>query len=179
MIWAIDSSHTNATFAVKHLMISTVRGRFGAVSGTIEFDPANPEAASVDASADATSIDTREETRDTHLKSPDFFDVEKFPTLTLKSKKVEVSGENEFKVTTDLTIHGITNEVVFDVEFLGTATAPYGGGHRAAFTAKAKISRKDFGINFNMVLEAGGVVVSDKVSIELELEAVQQDAAAV
>ncbi|NWJ47922.1 MAG: YceI family protein [Chloroflexi bacterium] len=172
MTWAIDTSHTNAAFAVKHLMISTVRGRFGAVAGTIEFDPANPTAATVEATADVTSIDTRDEKRDGHLKSPDFFDVENYPTITLKSKKVDVAGENEFKVTSDLTIHGITKEVVFDVEFLGTANGPW-GDHRAAFTAKTSVSRKDFGLNWNVALETGGVLVGDKVTIELEVEALK------
>jgi polyisoprenoid-binding protein YceI len=172
MIWNIDNSHTNAGFTVRHMMISTVHGRFGQVSGTLNFDPANPEAASIEAYVEAASIDTRDEKRDGHLRSADFFNVENYPRLSLVSKKVEKTGEDTFKVTTDLTIKDVTREVVFDVAYHGQGVNPW-GMTVLGMSATTTFNRKDFGLNWNVALEAGGVLVSDKVTLNLEVQAVQ------
>ncbi len=171
--WQIDASHSAAEFAVKHLMISTVKGHFADVTGTVAVDDANPQHPSVDVSIGVASIDTREEKRDAHLRSPDFFDVERFPKITFKSKRAEGPLNGEFKLVGDLTIRDVTREVTLNVESSGTVVDPW-GGQRAGFAATTKINRKDFGLTWNVALEAGGVVVGDEVKISIEVELVKQ-----
>lgn len=172
-VWSIDPVHSNVEFTVKHMVVSTVRGRFGAVEGQIHLDPEHPEQGSVVATIDATSIDTNNEQRDEHLRSADFFDVENHPTLTFKSTGVEVVESDHWKVHGDLTIRGTTRPVTLDVTLDGIIVDAY-GNNRAAFTATTSINRKEFGLNWNALIESGGAVVSDKVNIELHIAAVQQ-----
>jgi polyisoprenoid-binding protein YceI len=174
MAWQIDPIHSQVVFAVKHMVISTVRGHFDVIRGTIEFDEAHPENASIEAEADATSINTRDQRRDGHLKSPDFFDTDTHPILTFKSTKVERAGD-DYKVTGNLTVRGITKPVVFDVEYGGVTKDPY-GMTRIGINGHGKISRKEWGLTWNSLLESGGAVVGDDVKIEFELEAVAQAA---
>lgn len=169
--WTLDPSHSQIGFSVRHMMVSKVRGEFTKWSGTLDFDPARPEQTVAHVVIDAASINTHEAQRDAHLRSPDFFDAEKYPTLTFKSTKVEKVGEN-YRVSGDLTIRGITRPVVLDAEFGGQVTDMQ-GNLRAGFSAKTSIERKDFGLVWNMVLEAGGFAVADKIDITLEVEAVQ------
>src|SRR4051812_28835246 len=155
-VYQIDPAHSSAQFKVRHMMIANVKGEFDKVSGTVSFDPANPSASTVEASIDVASVRTRDEQRDTHLKSADFFDVEKFPTITYKSRKVTATGSDSFTVVGDLSVHGVTKEVELKVEELTEeAKDPWGNLRRGA-TAKARIHRKDFGMIFNVALEAGG-----------------------
>ena len=170
--WAIDPTHTNVEFSVRHLMIATVKGRFADVSGTIVTDDVDPTKTTVAVTINAASIDTRMPQRDEHLRSADFFDVEKFPTLTFKSRKVDAHRDG-LRVTGDLTIRGITREVVLDVTSNGQQSDPW-GGLRAGFEAAGKIKRSDFGLTWNQVLEAGGVTVGDEVKISIDAELVKQ-----
>ncbi len=173
-VWQIDPVHTTPQFAVRHLMVSTVRGEFGKTSGTFTLDEQDITKSTLEATIDAASINTRVEKRDADLKSPNFFDVEKYPTLTFKSKKFETVGEGKFKVTGDLTIHGVTKEVVLNVE--GT-TKPFkdpGGKMRIGGMATTRINRKDFGLTYNKVLESGGLIVGDEVDITIDAELTQQ-----
>jgi polyisoprenoid-binding protein YceI len=170
--YAIDPSHTTAEFIVRHLMISKVRGRFTAITGTIDVPEGSNAPVSVDVTIETASIDTREEQRDGHLKSADFFEAEKYPQITFKSTGVDGSGD-AFAVRGDLSIHGVTRPVVLDTTFEGRTTDPY-GNDRIGFEAHTKISRKDFGLGWNMALETGGVVVGDEVKIELNVEAIAQ-----
>lgn len=170
--WNIDASHSIAEFAVKHMMISTVKGRFATLQGAIEIDEANPLASSVTASIDVASIDTKDEQRDAHLRSDDFFNAEKFPKITFASKRVERVDAENYRMVGDLTIRDVTKEVVLDTEFEGQVADPW-GNQRAGFTATTQVSRGDFGVNFNGLLETGGVIVSDKVKITLHIEAVR------
>jgi polyisoprenoid-binding protein YceI len=172
-IWQIDPAHTLVEFAVKHMMFTTVKGRFGGVHGTIVDDAADPSRSSVEVEIDAASIDTREEKRDAHLRSPDFLDVESYPTITFKSSRVEHAGQDRLRVIGDLTIHGNTREVVLDTTINGRGTNPF-GLEVAGFSGETTINRRDFGLNWNMALEAGGVLVGDTVKILLEIEAVKQ-----
>ncbi|GER88344.1 polyisoprenoid-binding protein [Dictyobacter vulcani] len=174
MAWTIDASHSHIGFAVRHMVVSTVRGQFNAVRGTLNLDEANPAASSVEAEVDAASIDTHDGNRDGHLRSADFFDVEKFPTITFKSTKVE-NSDGDYKVTGDFTMHGVTKSVTFDVEYSGFVRDPY-GLDRAGFSAQTKINRKDFGLTWGALLETGGAVLSDEVKLNLEFEATQQPA---
>ncbi len=168
--WKIDPSHSGAHFSVRHLVVAKVRGRFSKFEGTIQLDEGAFEKSKVSVTIDAASIDTHEPKRDDHLRSPDFFDVAKFPTLTFVSSNIVKAGER-YNVHGALTIHGVTREVVLDTELLGTGKDPW-GGKRAGFAAKTQINRKDFGLTWNQALETGGVVVGEKVEIELEVEAV-------
>jgi len=171
--WSIDPSHTQSTFTVRHLVISNVRGEFGKTTGTVKLDEKDPTKSSVEATIDATTINTREPKRDEHLKSPDFFDVAKYPTITFKSTKVEKRGEGKLAVTGDLTLHGVTKPVVLDV--LGPTPEVKGmmGEARRAVSASTEIDRKDFGLVWSKTVEAGPVV-GDKVKIEIEAELVKQ-----
>ena len=171
MRWNIDPSHSTAEFTVRHLMITNVRGRFGKLSGSVEFDPERPEQTEVTASIDTTSIDTHEEKRDAHLRSPDFFDVEKFPTLEFKSKRVQKTDDG-FQIIGDLAMHGVTKEVTLDVEGPSTPTKDPWGGTRIGASATAKINRKDWGLHWNAALETGGVLVGEQVKIQLEVSLV-------
>jgi polyisoprenoid-binding protein YceI len=163
--WEIDSMHSAAHFTVRHMMVSKVRGDFGKVTGSINLDDKDVTKSTVEASIDASTINTREPKRDAHLKSNEFFDVTRFPTITFKSKKVEAAGAGKLKVTGDLTIHGVTKSVVLDVD----GPSPAANNKRGA-TATTKLSRKDFGLTWNKMLEAGGVAVSDEVDVEIDLE---------
>lgn len=172
-LWNIDSAHAQASFAARHMMITTVRGVFTKMSGTINLDPANPAAASVEVVIDTTSMtSTGVEQRDQHLQSPDFLDVAKYPTITFKSSKVEpYDNGSKAKITGDLTIKDVTKSVVLDAELLGQGKSPY-GTTVAGFNGKTKINREDWGLTWNMALEAGGWLVSKDVSIELDVEAI-------
>lgn len=167
--WVIDPSHSEVGFAVRHMMIATVKGRFNKVEGTLQFDPANLAAASFEGKIEVTSVDTRDENRDNHLRTGDFFDAENHPYITFSNAKVTEVDGNEFKLAGDLSIRGVTKQVTLAAEFLGTNVDPW-GNTKAGFTATGKISRKEFGVNWNAVLEAGGVMVSDEVKLTLELE---------
>jgi len=171
--WNIDASHSHVEVAVKHLMISTVKGRFADVEGTIVLDEANPANSSFDARIPVASIETKEASRDAHLRSADFFDAENHPYLTFVSGRVEPQGGNEFTVYGDLTIRGITREVALEGEYAGAVATPF-GTKVAAFSARTKVNRKDYGLNWNAALETGGVLVGDEVKISLEIEAIQQ-----
>lgn len=175
--WKIDPSHSGIHFTVRHMVVSKVRGTFERWEGSIELDEANPSASKVTVHIEPASITTHEPQRDTHLRSPDFFDVEKYPALTFVSTRVEKVGDNGYRVTGDLTLRGVTKRVVLDVEALGTGKDPY-GNERIGFQAETSINRKDFGLNWNQVLEAGGVLVGDKVEISLDVQAVRVESAA-
>lgn len=170
--WTLDAAHSEAGFAVKHMMITTTRGRFGDVRGTIAFDPADLSTGSADVTIDVASIDTREAQRDAHLRSGDFFDVERFPVMTFKSRAVRSLKGGVFQLVGDLTIKDVTREVVLDVESHGLQKDPW-GGQRAGFSAHTAISRKDFGLTWNQLLETGGVAVGDAVKITLDVELIQ------
>ena len=171
--WAIDTSHSVAEFGVKHLMVSTVKGSFSDVTGSIELDDSDLTRSKVDVSIGVDSITTRDERRDAHLKSDDFFSVERHPKMTFTSTRVEPNGKDRLNVNGDLTIRGVTRPVTLDVEFNGRATSPW-GAEVIAYSAQTTINRKDFGLNWNMALEAGGVTVGDKVKISIEAEAIKQ-----
>lgn len=179
--WTLDPAHSQIEFAVKHMMFTTVRGRFTDVSGSIAFDPSEPGAGSVQVEMQAASIDTQVEDRDKHLRSADFLDVENHPTLTFSSRRLDGSPSepgDEFQVVGDLTIRGVTREVVLDARFEGTGTDPW-GGTRAGFSAETAIDRRDFGLTWNQALETGGVLVGHQVKIQLQVQAVQEQEAAV
>ena len=173
MAWEIDPAHSEAQFAVKHMMFTNVRGHFNVLSGHLHIDEQHPENSWVDAQVDANSIDTRSDYRDGHLRSADFFDVEKYPIINFKSNKVERLKGDEYNVIGDLTMHGVTKPVQFKAEYAGTGKNPY-GKVVAGLSAKTKINRKDFGLNWNQALESGGVLVSEDVTIEIDLQAVEQ-----
>jgi polyisoprenoid-binding protein YceI len=170
--WKLDAAHSEAGFAVKHMMITTTRGRFGDVQGIVAFDPADLSTGSADVTINVASIDTREAQRDAHLRSADFFDVEQFPVMTFKSRAVRSLKGDAFQLVGDLTIKGLTREVVLDVESHGLQKDPW-GGQRAGFSAHTTISRKDFGLTWNQLLETGGVAVGDAVKITLDVELIQ------
>lgn len=171
--WTIDPTHTEVGFAVRHLMISTVRGRFADVKGAVAIpDAAEP---SIDVTIAAASLDTRTEQRDTHLRSADFFDVEKYPEIRFVSTKAARTDDG-WKVTGDLTMHGITKPVTLDVTEEGSVRDPW-GNDRMGFSARGKLDRRDFGLTWNAALEAGGVVVGDEIKLSIEAELVKQSAA--
>src|SRR5215831_1594470 len=169
--WNIDPAHTTVEFSVRHMMISNVKGQFEKVSGTIAANGSDPNSVQISAVIDATSINTRVEKRDAHLKSAAFLDVNKYPTITFKSTKVEPDGPNKWRVTGDLTLHGVTKPVVLEVETAAPIKDPTGKS-RVGETATTEIDRKDFGVVWNKPLETGGVLVGDEVSIAIEVEAV-------
>jgi polyisoprenoid-binding protein YceI len=167
--WKIDTSHSAAQFSVRHMMVSTVRGGFGTLTGTVVYDPANLAATTVEAEVDVNTIDTRNERRDKHLRSADFFDVEKFPKMTFKSKSVRSVAPGKMQLIGDLTIRGTTKEVTFDVEG-PTAPVNTGRGLKMGAVATAKINRSDFGITWNRAIEAGGVTVGDEVTLTIDIQ---------
>ena len=167
--WNIDTAHSSAQFSVRHMMVATVRGEFTSTKGTARWDGKNLATAVVEATIDAATISTREPKRDAHLRSADFFDVERYPTLTFKSAKVEPIGPGKLRMTGDLTIRGVTRSVVFDVEGPTEAIKDNRGNQRVGASATATINRKDFGLTWNAALETGGVVVSDEVKIILDV----------
>lgn len=170
--FAIDKSHSEVGFVARHLMVSKVRGRFTDFEGTVQVAD-DPAASSVEVTIQAASIDTSEENRDKHLRTNDFLNVAEYPTLTFRSTKVELGRADAWKVTGDLTIRGVTRQVVLDVAFQGVVQDPW-GGQRIAFEASTEIDRNDFGVSFNATLETGGFVVSPKVKLEIEAQAVRQ-----
>jgi polyisoprenoid-binding protein YceI len=172
MRWNIDGSHSTAEFSVRHLMITNVKGRFGTLGGSVEWDPAKPEASTINVEIDATSIDTRDEKRDGHLKSADFFDTEKFPKITFTSKKVTKDGDT-LHVVGDLNMHGVSHEMTLDVETPSNETKDPWGNQRIGASASGKLDRKNWGLNWNGVLEAGGVLVGETVKINIEVSMTQ------
>ena len=171
--WKIEPVHSVAEFKVRHMMISNVKGQFAVITGSMMLDPNDITKSRIEASADAASINTRDAQRDAHLKSPDFFEVEKYPKVTFASTRVERKSEGELAVTGNLTIHGVTREVLFDVEGPTPAGKDPWGNTRIGLSATAKINRKDFGLNWNAALEAGGFLVGDEVTITLDVEFVK------
>ncbi len=170
MTYTIDTQHSSAQFKVRHMMIANVKGEFDKVSGSVEYDPANPSAASVEVTINVNSISTREPARDADLKSSRFFDAEKFPAITFKSTSVTEAGGGNYKIVGDLTMHGVTKPVTLDVESVSDEIKDPWGLLRRGATATTKISRKDFGIELNVALETGGVMVGDHVDIALDVE---------
>jgi polyisoprenoid-binding protein YceI len=168
--WNIDPAHSTAEFKVKHMMIAHVKGQFSKVAGVLIHDESDPTKSRVEATIEAASIETREPQRDTHLKSADFFHVEKFPTLSFKSTDIKVAGDGELRVEGDLTIRGVTRKVTFAVEGPTLPTKDPWGNTRIAILATTKINRKDFGLTWNAALETGGFLVGDEVTIALEVE---------
>lgn len=173
--WEIDSSHSGIHFAVRHLVIAKVRGQFSRWSGTLQVPDTGFERASLDVVIDAGSIDTGVADRDAHLRSADFLDAAQFPEITFKSSTVERAGDDRLRLLGQLTIKGVTRDVALDVEDLGRAKDPW-GNERAAFSARTSIDRRDFGLTWNQVLETGGVMVGERIDIEIEIEAVRQAA---
>jgi polyisoprenoid-binding protein YceI len=171
--WNIDPVHSVAEFKVKHMMISNVKGQSTAVTGVITLDEADVNKSRIEASIEAASVNTREAQRDAHLKSADFFDVEKFPTLSFKSTRVTRTGDGELAVTGDLTIHGVTRGVVFAVEGPSPPTKDPWGNTRVGLSATAKINRKDYDLTWNTALETGGILVGDDVAVTLDVEFVK------
>ena len=178
--YQIDPAHSSAQFSVRHMMVTNVRGGFSRVEGTVVYDSDNPSESSVEATIDARTIKTMDEQRDAHLKSADFLDTDKYPTITFKSKKIEAAGEDEWRVTGDLTIHGATQSVVLKVESPSAEVKDPFGNTRIGASASTKIKRSDFGLTWNAVLETGGIAVGDELKIELEVSAIkaQEKAAA-
>ena len=177
MAWVIDAAHTEVNFTVRHMMISNVRGQFQKLTGTIELDEADPAATTVEVQIEAASVNTKDEKRDAHLKSPDFFNAAQYPYLTFKSRRVEVTDASHARLMGDLTIRDVTQEVALEVEYNGSAKSPW-GTTSAGFSAKTSLNRKDWGLNWNVALETGGILVGDQVHISIELEIVKQPAAA-
>lgn len=171
--WNLDPVHSVAEFKVKHMMISNVKGQFTSVSGVLTFDESDITRSLIEASIDASSINTRDTDRDAHLKSADFFDVEKFPTLNFRSTSVRRTGDNELAVTGNLTIHGVSREVVFAVEGPTVPGKDPWGNTRVGLSAVTKINRKDFGLTWNSALETGGILVGDEVTITLDVQFVK------
>jgi len=171
--WTIDPAHSLAEFAVKHMMVSTFKGHFRSLEGTVYLDEETPANSSVTASVDVASVDTQTPDRDAHLRSDDFFNAEKFPKMTFRSTRVEQVDEDNWKVAGDLTIRDVTKEVVLDTEYEGRILDPW-GNERMGFTARTELSRKEFGVRANTLIESGGVVVGDRVRVELHIEIVGQ-----
>jgi len=171
--WNIDPVHSVAEFKVKHMMISNVKGQFTAVTGVVALDEADVTKSRVEASIEAASVNTRDSQRDTHLKSADFFDVEKFPRLSFSSTRITRAGEDELAVTGDLTVHGLTREVAFAVEGPTPHAKDPWGNTRVGLSATTKISRKDYGLTWNTGLETGGILVGDEVTIALDVQLVK------
>lgn len=169
-VWNVDASHSRVGFVARHLMISKTRGHFNSFSGVVTV-PEDRLQTTLEATVDIASIDTADANRDGHLKTGDFFDADQYPTMTFKSTKVEPDG-GDYKLTGDLTLHGVTKPVTFELEFDGVSQDPW-GGTRAGFSASTDINRKDWGLEYNAVLETGGVLIGDKVKIELEIELIK------
>jgi polyisoprenoid-binding protein YceI len=170
--WTIDAAHSTIEFVAKHMMITTVKGRFAEVEGTVVADEENFTASTVDVTMQAASLDTRSEQRDAHLRSPDFLDVENYPEVTFRSTGLRGSKES-FQLTGDLTIRGTTRPITLDVTFEGEGKDPW-GGTRASFSARGKFDRRDFGLTWNVALETGGILVSNEVKINIEAQVVAQ-----
>jgi len=174
-VWKIDPAHSRIEFSVKHMMIATVRGRFTRFDGTLDLDEAHPERSHVEGKVEVDSLTTHQEQRDGHLRSPDFFDVDKYPEMTFHSTRIEPIDRQRFKVTGDLTTRDITRPVTFDVTYEGKVKDPY-GNEKIGFSAQTRLNRKDFGLNWNVALEAGGWMVGDDVRVDIELEVMPEEA---
>lgn len=172
--WQIDPAHSAAHFSVRHLMISNVRGEFSKLSGNVILDPADLTRSTVEVSLETSSINTREPQRDEHLRSADFFDVTNHPAITFRSTRIAAAGAGIFRLTGNLTIRGVSKEVTFNVEGPTPSVKDPWGNNRSGVVATAKINRKDFGLVYNAILESGGVMVGDEVSITIEAELVQK-----
>jgi len=172
--WTIDAAHTSAGFSVRHMMIANVKGHFNGVVGTGEFDPARPEGMKITAEIDVRTVDTRMEKRDAHLRGADFFDVEKFPKMTFVSKQVKAIGKGQLQIVGDLTLRGVTREVVLEARGFDQVVKDPFGGTRVGGVATTKIQRKDFGLGWNKALESGGVLVGEEVTVTLEVELIQK-----
>jgi len=170
--WNIDTSHSGIQFKVRHMVISKVRGTFKTWQGTVDFDPQSPADAKVAVHIDATSIDTHEPKRDEHLRSADFFHTEKFPAITFAGTQVEKISAEKYRLVGDLTLHGVTRSVELETQYLGGGKDPW-GNERIAFEAHTSVNRKDFGLGWNQVLEAGGVLVGEQIEITLDIQAVK------
>jgi polyisoprenoid-binding protein YceI len=170
--WKIDPGHTTVEFVAKHMMITKVRGRFPDVEGTITFDESDITNSSVEATIQVATVSSGSEQRDNHLRTGDFFLVEQYPTITFKSKRIEPKGDDEYAIIGDLTIRGITREVALDTTYEGRNVSPW-GAETIGFSAETTVNRRDFDLNWNVALETGGVLVSDKVKLELNVEAVK------
>jgi polyisoprenoid-binding protein YceI len=173
-VWEIDPAHSSVQFSVRHMMVSNVRGAFTKVAGTVRGDEQDPTHATVEATIDTSSIDTREAKRDEHLRSPDFLDVAKYPTMTFRSKKIAKTGDGRYDVTGDLTLHGVTREVVLHVEGPSPAMKDPRGGLRAGASATTRIDRRDFGITWSKALDGGGVVVGNDIDVTIDVEGVKK-----
>jgi polyisoprenoid-binding protein YceI len=171
--YKIDPAHSSAHFVVRHMMITNVRGAFSNIQGSVVYDPDKPEDSSIEAIIDATTVNTSEPQRDTHLKSAEFLDVEKYPTITFKSAKVAKTVEGEFKVSGTLTIHGATKDVVLDVEGPTAEGKDPWGNTRIGASGTTKIKRSDFGLSWNAALETGGILIGDDIKIELEMSLIK------
>lgn len=173
--WTIDPTHSTVEFTAKHMMITKVKGRFGVVEGTVRLPSEDVETAAVEVNIDAASIDTRTDQRDGHLRSGDFLDVENYPTITFRSRRVEgtLAPGGDLKVVGDLTIRGTSHEVTLDVEYEGHGLDPW-GGERISFSAETKIDRRDYGLTWNQALETGGVLVGNEIRIELDVQLVKE-----
>lgn len=172
-VWQLDPAHTQVEFSTKHMMFTTVKGHFGGIKGTIRLDEQDITRSSVDVEIDAGTLDTKVEQRDAHLRSQDFLYVEQHPKITFTSTRVERAGDDQLKVTGDLTVRGVTRPVVLDATINGRGKTPY-GATVAGFEAHGSINRKDFGLNWNVALEAGGFLVGDTIKINVEAEATLQ-----
>ncbi|MGC8486790.1 MAG: YceI family protein [Clostridia bacterium] len=172
-IWDVDAAHSSAEFSIRHMMITSVKGHFSSIAGTVTGDPDDLTTARVHLDIDLSTVDTRNTDRDNHLRSADFFDVEHFPTMTFESRSIERTGPSTYRVGGDLTIHGVTKPVTVDVTAEGQGKDPW-GGTRAGFSGTTTINRKDFGLMWNVALEAGGVMVGDQVKVSVDLETVQR-----
>lgn len=175
--WNIDPAHSSASFAVKHMMVSTVHGSFSGLKGTVDYDTGKLTGAKVNLTIDATTVDTRNENRDKDLKSPNFFDVEKYPAITFVSKSVVPESSGKFQLIGDMTLHGVTKTVTFEVEGPAAPVKDGKGNLHSGATATAKVNRKDFGLIWNRNLDGGGVMVGDDVDLIVEVELVQMKAA--
>lgn len=173
-LWTVDPAHSSAEFSIRHLMITSVKGHFTGIAGMVRGNPEDLSNAEVQLTIDVATVDTRQAERDQHLRSGDFFHADEYPTMTFVSKSIRPKEAGLYEVTGDLTIRGVTKEVTAQVTFDGIAKDPW-GGTRAGFTATTRINRRDFGLHWNVALEAGGVLVGDEVKVSVELETVLQD----
>jgi polyisoprenoid-binding protein YceI len=171
--WAVDPTHSSVDFTIRHMMIAKVKGTFHTFEAQIEADPADLTTASISISVDMASIDTRNADRDNHLRTGDFFEVEKYPKLTFEATSITKSGEGEYNVTGNVTLHGVTRPETFAVTFEGAGKDPW-GNHKAGFSAEGAIKRSDYGLTYNAALETGGVLIGDEVKIHIEIEAAEQ-----
>jgi polyisoprenoid-binding protein YceI len=174
--WNIDATHSGINFSIRHMVVSKVRGRFARFSGSVALDEGDLTRSVIEATIDASSIDTGTPQRDEHLRSPDFFDAARFPELRFRSTRIERLADDRYRMTGDLTVRDVTRPVSLEVEYGGRARDPW-GNERAGFIATASLDRKEFGLRWNQALEAGGVLVGDRVDIELEIQAVRAAAA--